>query len=225
MAAAKALCLAAFGARGTGKTAWVKQQIASGKPPRLIVWDYKHDPSLAKGMGKPVTTLGAMIRAMEASTFHLRYLVDHGRDVIAQFDLFCKAAYAAGDLCMFVDELPEVTKANKAPPAWRRCVNVGREYRTEPTGPIKRLTIIGAGQRPAECDKTFIANCDVIHSGRLGDLADAKRFARSWGVMPEVLTNLPDLAWIEKRADSPTIARGTLSFSRARAPAEKAPKG
>lgn len=225
MAEAKALCIAAFGARGTGKTAWVKQQIASAKPPRLLVWDYKHDPSLAVGMGKPFTSLGDVIRAIDAPKFQVRYLVDHGRDVIAQFDLFCKAAYLAGDLCMFVDELPEVTKANKAPPAWRRCVNVGREYRTDPSGPIKRLTIIGAGQRPAECDKTFIANCDVIHCGRLGDVSDAKRFARSWGVMPEVLTNLPDLAWIEKRADSPTIARGTLKFRQVRGLVTKVSKG
>ncbi|WP_183026960.1 hypothetical protein [Variovorax sp. UMC13] len=221
--AAKALCIAAFGARGTGKTAWVKQQVASAKPARLLVWDFKHDPSLKVGMGKPLGSLGEVIRAMDAPAFQLRYLVDHGRDVIAQFDLFCRAAYAAGDLLMFVDELPEVTKANSAPPAWRRCVNVGREY--QDGGKVKRLSIIGAGQRPAECDKTFIANCDVIHTGRLGDVADAKRFARSWGVMPEVLTNLPDLEWIEKRADSREIARGKLTFRKASAAPAKPPKG
>ncbi|WP_137860562.1 hypothetical protein [Variovorax sp. 3P27G3] len=220
--ASKALAQAAFGARGTGKTAWVKRQIAEARPRRLLVWDFKHDPSLRDGMGAPYTSLPELIRAMKAPGFQLRYLVDHSRDVHAQFELFCQAAYMAGDLLMFVDELPEVTKANKAPPAWRRCVNVGREY--SHGGRIKTLSIMAAGQRPAECDKTFIANCDVIHTGRLGDVADAKRFARSWGVDPAELTNLPDLHWIEKRADTPGIVRGVLSFSGTKATATASKK-
>jgi hypothetical protein len=206
--ATKALAYAAFGARGTGKTLWVKQLIQSTKPVRLLVWDYKHDPSLREGAGLPCSSLGELARAAAAPRFALRYLVDHNKDTIAQFDLFCRIAWAAGDLTMFVDELPEVTKANRAPPAWRKCVNVGREYLYG--GKIKRLTIIGAGQRPAECDKTFIANCDVIHTGRLGDMGDAKRIAGAWGISAAELATMPDLAWVEKRADKPDLARGVL---------------
>ena len=124
----KALTVAVFGARGTGKTHWTLQQIDAARPPRLIVWDYKHDPGLEK-LGKAHRNLGEFIRAMKAPTFQLRYLPDHGRDLSQQFDFFCRAAWEAGCLLMFVDELPEVTKANKAPPAWRKCVNVGRDYR------------------------------------------------------------------------------------------------
>lgn len=208
---AKALALAAFGARGTGKTAWVKQQIERMRMARLMVWDFKHDPSLAD-LGTAYTDLGAFIRACSGGRFAARYLVDHGKDMQAQFELFCLAAWAVGDLLMFVDELPEVTKANKAPPAWRRCVNVGREYREG--GKVKRLSIIAAGQRPAECDKSFIANCDVVHTGRLGDFADAQKMARSMGVDQQELMNLPDLHWIEKRADAPGVTRGVLSFAK-----------
>jgi hypothetical protein len=217
----KALAMAAFGARGTGKTAWVKQQIAAMRPARLLTWDFKHDPSLREGMGEPVTSLAELARGAAAGRFQLRYLVDHTKDITAQFDLFCRIAWAAGDLVMFVDELPEVTKANRAPPAWRRCVNVGREYAD--AGKIKTLTIIGAGQRPAECDKSFIANCDVVHTGRLGDMGDAKRMAAAWGIKPEELATLPDLAWIEKRADKPELERGVLRFSaqKQRKPAKK----
>lgn len=210
--AAKALAIAAFGARGTGKTAWIKQLIAREKPARLLVWDFKHDPSLNEGMGEAVTDLGAVARGAEAARFKLRYMVDHNKDITAQFDLFCRIAWAAGDLTLFVDELPEVTKANRAPPAWRKCVNVGREYRGN-DGKIRRLTIIGAGQRPAECDKSFIANCDVIHTGRLGDMGDAKRIASAWGLDPAELATMPDLQWIEKRADSLALMRGILKFS------------
>lgn len=117
---------------------------------------------------------------MKASAFSLRYLVAHQGDIHAQFDVFCKAAWQAGNVVMFVDELPEVTKANKAPPAWRRRVNVGRDY-SGADGKRRWLSIIGAGQRPAECDKSFIANADVIHTGRLAHQTDARELAASLG--------------------------------------------
>lgn len=206
---AKALTVAAFGARGTGKTAWVRQHLRRERPARLAVWDFKHDPALTD-LGTAYADLGAFIRALAAQRFSARFLVDHAGDVHAQFDLFCRACWAAGDLTMFVDELPEVTKPGKAPPSWRRCVNVGREYRDGDR--IKRLSIIGAGQRPAECDKSFIANCDVVHCGRLGHGPDADAMARSMGLKALDLQNLPDLHWIEKRADAIGVTRGVLSF-------------
>lgn len=215
----KALTLAAFGARGTGKTAWVKQQLSKIKPPRLLIWDFKNDPAL-EGMGKPVNSLPDLIRGAKAPRFALRYLVDHGRDIHAQFDLFCQCAWLAGDVLIFVDELPEVTKANKAPMAWRRCVNVGRLYRGQ-DGRERSISIIGAGQRPAECDKSFISNCDVIHTGRLSHTGDAKDLAQSLGCDFRTLMTLPDLHWIERDSAKVEFTRGILSFSKARAPAKK----
>ena len=207
----KALTIAAFGARGTGKTAWVRQQIAAAKPTRLIVWDFKHDPAL-EGVGRAFSSLPEFIRSLKGSTFKSRYLVDHRTDVHQQFDYFCKAAWQAGCLLMFVDELPEVTKANKAPPAWRRCVNVGRDYRDD-KGVRKWLSIIGAGQRPAECDKSFIANADVIHTGRLANSQDARELSQSLGCDYRDLLALPDLHWVERSAGQIEPVRGVLKFS------------
>jgi hypothetical protein len=218
----KALAIAVFGARGTGKTAWTIQQLERIQPRRLLVWDFKHDPPL-RVIGQGVTSLAELARAAMEPTFKLRYLVDHSKDVQAQFDLFCRICWEAGNLTMFVDELPEVTKANRAPPAWRRCVNVGRQYTAG--GQVKTLTIIGAGQRPSECDKSFIGNCDVIHTGRLGDIADADKLARSWGMKAGELANLPDLHWREKHATSPDIKAGILSFAtKTVAPKQQKPK-
>lgn len=214
----KALTVAVFGARGTGKTAWTLQQIKAANPGRLIVWDFKHDPGL-EGLGRGFHSLPDFIRAMNAPAFQLRYLVDHGRDVHQQFEFFCRAAWEAGCVLMFVDELPEVTKANKAPPAWRRCVNVGRDYR-DGKGARKWLSIIGAGQRPAECDKSFIANADVIHTGRLANAADARELAQSLGCDHRELLALPDLHWIERRAGQVEPSRGVLTFG----PAVKKPR-
>lgn len=208
----KALVLAAFGARGTGKTAWVKQQIAAIKPPRLMIWDFKHDPALV-GVGKPYAMLSSFILELQQPAFQLRYLVDHSRDIHAQFELFCLAAWEAGRVLMFVDELPEVTKANKAPPAWRRCVNIGRDYRLQGKKEPQWLSIIGAGQRTKECDKSFIGNADVIHTGRLTNTADAKDLAQAMGCDFRDLLNLADLEWIERRVGQTTTTRGKLTFS------------
>lgn len=221
---AKALAVAVFGARGTGKTAWIKQRIAREKPARLMVWDFKHDPSL-QDMGAPFRSLPAFISACREPRFSLRYMPDHGRDMDAQFDLFCQAAWMAGNVLVFVDEISEVTKANKAPAAWRRIVNVGREYQAGEGGKIKRVSIIAAGQRPAECDKSFIGNCDIVHTGRLGDFNDAAKMARTMGVEQRELMALPDLAWLEKRADSMEIFRGTLSFCNSKTAAKKTALG
>jgi hypothetical protein len=209
---AKALTIAAFGARGTGKTVWVRQQIDKAKPPRLLVWDFKHDPGL-EGLGAPIHSLPELIRGCKAKAFKLRYQVDHGRDIHAQFDLFCQAAWLAGNALVFVDELPEVTKANKAPAAWRRIVNIGREYRGTDGG-LRHLSIIGAGQRPAECDKSFIGNCDVIHTGRLTHTGDAKQMAEFMGCDFTELMRLEDLHWVEWRAGVVGAQRGKIIFSR-----------
>jgi hypothetical protein len=209
----KALTIAAFGARGTGKTAWVKQAIAKAKPPRLMVWDYKHDHAL-EGLGTAFTSWPAFVRECKKSRFAARYLVSPDHDPHEQFDAFCALAWREGNVLIFVDELGEVTKTNKAPSTWRKVVNVGRSY----DNGRKSIAIIGASQRPAEVDKSFLGNCDVIHTGRLGDVADAKRFAQSWGIDAAELVNLPDLSWVEKRADSATLERGILKFSKKVAP-------
>lgn len=216
--APKALTIAAFGARGSGKTAWVKQHLDATRPPRLMVWDYKHDHGLST-IGKAYIRWPEFVKACKSQAFQARYLVSPDHDPHEQFAAFCELAWREGNLTMFVDELGEVTKANRAPGAWRKCVNVGRSY----DNGSKALAIIGANQRPAEVDKSFLANCDVIHTGRLGDVSDAKRFAQSWGIDASELVNLPDLSWVEKRADSPDILRGVLVFPNKKPPPKPAP--
>jgi hypothetical protein len=121
---------------------------------------------------------------------------------------------------MFVDELAEVTRASRAPPTWRRCVNVGREY----ADGTKWLSIIGVSQRAAEVDKSFINNADVIHVGRMANLDDARMFGRMWGIDPAEIASLPDLHWIEKQASVAGVQRGVLSFAKKTAPKKAAPK-
>lgn len=208
----KALMVGVFGARGTGKNAWTMQQLATARPPRLVVWDHKHDPTMAT-LGQGFTDLGACIRAMRGKRFALRYLPDHGGDVAAQFDVFCRACFLVGNLCMVVDELPEVTKANRAPAAWRQCVNVGRLYRGA-DGVERSLVIFGLGQRPSECDKSFMNNLDVLHTGRVAQATDARTLADLLNVDHRELMRLPDLQWIERRAGQAEPLRGVLTFKK-----------
>lgn len=209
--AAKALTIAVFGARGTGKTAWIKQRYKRERTPRLMVWDFKNDPSL-EDLGTAYTSLPALITALRAKTFQVRYIVNHQRDIHQQFEIFCQAAWEASCLEMFVDELPEVTKANKAPPAWRRCVNVGRDYR-DSKGVRKWLAICGAAQRPAEVDKSFIGNADVIHTGRIGNAVDADKLGKEIGCPAGLLLSLPDLSWVEKDSAKTGFSQGKLKFN------------
>lgn len=208
----KALAAFATGARGTGKTAWCLQWVRANGGNRVMVWDYKHDDGLAT-LGQAYTAWPEFVRACTRPQFVARYLVSPDHDPHEQFDAFCRLAWREGNLLMFVDELAEVTKANKAPPAWRKCVNVGRSYDRG----TKALSILGASQRPPEVDKSFIGNLDVFHTGRLGYASDARQLAALWGIKPAELTNLPDLHWLEKRADSPELMRGVLSFDNKKA--------
>ncbi len=172
-----------------------------------MVWDYKRDSDLAD-VGQGFEDWPSFVAACKARRFVARYRVSPDHDPHQQFDAFCALAWREGNLTLFVDELAEVTKANKAPPIWRKVVNVGRNY----DDGRKHLNIIAASQRPSEVDKSFLSNCDTVHCGRMGYASDAKLFAGMWGISPAELANLPDLAWIEKRADTPGVTRGILTF-------------
>jgi hypothetical protein len=112
-----------------------------------------------------------------------------------------------------VDELPEVTKANRAPAAWRKCVNVGRLYRGA-DGVERSLVIFGLGQRPSECDKSFMNNLDVLHAGRVAQPSDARTLADLLNVDYRELMRLEDLHWIERRQGQAEAVRGVLTFKK-----------
>lgn len=209
---------AAFGATATGKTAWVVQQLKKLKPKRLMVWDPKHDDKL-QGIGTGYTNWAEFVRACTAKTFQARYLMSHEHNQHEQFAAFCELAWREGNVVMFVDELAEVTKASHAPSGWRKIVNVGRSYDQG----RKSISVIGASQTPTEVDKSFLNNCDLIHTGRLGNVAAAKTFAQQWGIPVTEITNLPPLHWLEKRDISPEIVRGVLKFSGRQQPQNQRP--
>ena len=198
---------AVFGATGTGKTAWTVQQIRTMNPQRLMVWDPKHDHALAN-LGTPYASWADFVKACKAPRFQARYRMSHDHDQHEQFAAFCALAWREGNVLMFVDELAEVTQASRAPGAWRKIINVGRSYEDGK----KTISVIGVSQSPMEVDKSFLGNCDLIHTGRLGNIRAARNFAQQWGIPAAELSNLPPLHWIEKRDTEADVQRGVLRF-------------
>lgn len=214
--------VAALGSRGTGKSAWVRQWIQRTKPARLAVWDYmdEHRDLGPAYYGKHATGLGDAIRAMQAGRrWVVRFVPsrDDKRKAV-QFDLWCRACMEAGHLTAWVEELAFVTTAHKAPPGWREMCLVGRHEQ-------HRVSIIGTSQRPAQVDKEFLGNLDLMHCGRLGEEPDAKRVAGRLGVPYRELLTLPDLHYIERDPGQLEPVRGVLSFGGkpARKPPPKGP--
>lgn len=211
----KPLIIAALGSRGTGKSAWVRQFIAKAKPRRLAVWDLMQEHA---DLGTTFHDLGGAIRAMQTGRFAVVFCPsrdDKTRE--RQFDLWCRACMAAGDLVAYVEELAFVTTASRAPPGWREMCLLGRHAR-------HRVSIIGTSQRPAQVDKEFLGNADLTHCGRLGELPDAKAVAGRLGVHYSELLTLPDLHWIERTPAEVEPRRGELFFAPAKRPT-KPPKG
>jgi len=197
--AAKAKVIAVFGARGTGKSGWIKQHQEVRLAKRLIVWDYMHE---YQQIARPLNTLGDMLQAIRLKAWRVAYQVDHAKQDAA-FDFVCSAARAVGNCTLLVEELAFVTKANKAPSAWRQATLIGRH---------SGVTIIGASQRPASVDKDFIACADIIHCGRLANEPDAKAVATFLGCDWRELINLPDLHFIELDVTKRETTRGVLRF-------------
>jgi hypothetical protein len=195
----KAKVIAVFGARGTGKSAWIKKSREVSAAKRLIVWDYMHE---YQSIASPVSTLGEVLQAMRSKAWRVAYQVDHTKQDAA-FEFLTSAARTVGNCTFLAEELAFVTKANKAPPAWRQATLLGRH---------SGMTIIGASQRPASVDKDFIACADIIHCGRLANEPDAKAVATFLGCDWRELINLPDLHYIELDVTKRETTRGVLKF-------------
>ncbi len=195
----KAKVIAVFGARGTGKSAWIKKHPEVSAAKRLLVWDYMHEYAAT---AKPTSNLIDTLQAMRDKAWRVSYQVDYAKSDAA-FDLLCRAARTVGNCTLLVEELAFVTKANKAPPAWREASLLGRHA---------GMTLIGASQRPASVDKDFIACADIIHCGRLANIPDAKAVATFLGCDWNELLKLPDLHYIEMDVQRGKVVRGTLKF-------------
>lgn len=194
--------VAAIGASGSGKSAWIKEQLGKGKPKRLLIWDpqceYSEFGTVYKDGGKllDAVTAGARFQAVYQPGDRLSLYAD-------RFAWFCKLAYALGDLVLVVEELADVTKPSWAPDSWSVVTRKGRH---------KALRVIAASQRPASVDKDFFGNCTMIHCGRLNYAQDVKTMAGVLGVPEDCITALLPLQFVERNMATGALREATLKL-------------
>lgn len=159
------------GATGSGKGVSVREWLTETKPKRLLIWDPLGEYG---GFAVTVTSMADVAKAAKAKAFKVAYCP--GPDVRTyedKFSMFCRIAFAAGNLTMFVEELADVTGPSHAPQAWRQCTKKGRHA---------GLKIGAATQRPADVDKHYLGGCTYIRCFTLRFPADRKAMAGAMGV-------------------------------------------
>lgn len=199
----EARIIGVMAASGSGKGLWIKQLLATERPARLVVWDYKdeygdHAPQLVHSLGK---VLAAMKKAARGP-LQIRYKCKPGtttKQTQAEFEGLCRLVQAWGKCCFVAEELSNVTTPSWAPAAWREMSTGGRH---------EQVFIIGVAQNPALIDKTFLSNCTLIHVGPLREYRHRQAVARSMDVPVEKITALQKFEWIERDNDTKELREG-----------------
>ena len=205
---------AVMGSSGSGKSAYVKQELRGLQPARLLVFD----PMAEYGdFAKAAPSMSALVRtAARSKTFALRWVPrGDNKARMAQFRALCALAFVLGDLTLVVEELQTVTLPAYAPPEWSDCTLRGRH---------KGLRIFGIAQRPAGVDKNFFGNATVTRTGRLNYDDDIRTMANVLRVSIDEIQALPELAYIERNMRTGVHARGMITFGEKKPAAKRAPR-
>lgn len=170
-----------IGASGSGKGVSINRRLAELKPPRLLIWDTrdeygKHAPgydSLPHLVGAFKHAKGGKVRA--------RFVPGPEMKLAEAFGFVCRLAFEAGNLVFLAEELSDVTTPSHAPPAWKQVNTQGRH---------RGLHVIGAAQRPALIDKTFLGNATFARCFTLRYANDRKAMAEALDVPLEQINAL-----------------------------------
>jgi DNA helicase HerA-like ATPase len=204
MAKAKANITAVFGATGSGKSLFVKSQIAGVR--RLIVFDSMGE-YIAEGL-TVIRSARALLEAVKAKEFRVAFVPAAADKARAdQFAFVCDLAFRAKNLMLVVEELRFLTKPSWAPMEWARINSQGRHA---------NLSVIGTSQRPASVDKDFVGNCTRVRSGRLAYDDDARAVAKVLRIPEGELLELPPLAYIERELTTGNVSRGVIALPKSR---------
>jgi hypothetical protein len=171
-----------------GKGVWLKDRLRVTKPTRLLVWDTNDEYEAA---ARPVPTFAAMLTAMAAPAWRLRYVPKARKDadLRKEFETFCTLAYHGDKSTIVVEELADVTSPSFAPPAWRKLNTRGRHH--------QGLTLYWCSQSPAFVDKSSMGNATHLHVGYLGEPRHRVAAAAHMGCDASHIDALTQGQWIE----------------------------
>lgn len=195
---------AIVGSSGSGKTAWLKRQIA--KSDRLLVWDI--EGQYTDNM-TAITSKAELVNAIKQPKIRISYQPT----TLSEFDYWAKCAFAFAQLgaesgqmtAIVAEELADVTSPAKAPEGWGMLLRRGRKY---------GANIYGITQRPSESDKTLFGNCHVIHCCFMQRANDRKYMAQELDLSASDIQNLNRsmLEYIHKDMRTNKLDKGRLTF-------------
>lgn len=202
------LCVA-VGKSRSGKSAWVRKQIAKAR--RVIVWDVKGEHHLTHDRKKRLpgwtvaTSKAGLLAAVKAAGSGPLKISYQPRN-LGEFEYWCQVAYWWATKCarcvIVAEELADVTTPAKAPAGWgmicRRVLYTGTD-------------VYAITQRPAESDKTAIGNASYIHCHMMLRKKDREYMAAEMDISVKDISALKPLDWIE-RHDSGEVKTGRLRF-------------
>ncbi len=184
------------GSSGSGKSAWIKQQLKGRS--RVIVWDIDEEYIDEKGFQAVRSRAELLILLQKRKKGRFAYVPKN----LNEFNLWCRAAFAWGNCTAIAEETADVTTPSKAPDGWGVLIRRGRK---------RGIAVIGVTQRPAESDKTIIGNASLIHSGLLKRPQDRKYMAAEMDIDLKLMNDLKPLEWIESTGDK-IVKKGKLKF-------------
>lgn len=202
-----------IGASGSGKGVSITRRLRELKPPRLIVWDPRDE---YREFGTAHTALPGLVRAVSQAgkgPLRVRYVPGASVKLADAFGIVCRLAFSAGNCVLLAEELSDVTDASRAPPAWRQCITQGRH---------QGLQIIGAAQRPALIDKTFLGNATYIRCFTLRYAEDRRAMARAMD-LPEARISALDttddgrrvvISYVERDFRAKVLRDGQIRLAR-----------
>lgn len=193
---------AVIGTTGSGKSSHIKEDLQAFKGAMMLLWSPLEETddyagfvggTVFKGRGQ----MAAFARAV--ATGRGRYIYEseatEEADLHAEFDLFCQIAYKSnpskkqGNVLMLGEELADVTRPGWSPRWWKKCCTQGRH---------QGLIMIGASQRPAGLDKTFLSMCTEVRCYTLSTPAECKYMAEIMHCTPDEINALPYYHYIHR---------------------------
>lgn len=198
----------ACGRSRSGKTAWVRRQIAKGP---LLVWDVEGQ----YGDLCAVATSRQELVRMAFGTGKRRRMRVAYTGALADFGFWADCAFAWARLnseqdvagAIVAEELADVTTPGKAPDTWGILLRRGLKYGND---------IYAITQRPSESDKTVMGNCTAIHCCSLQRARDRDYMAAELDVPVTDIAALSfeRLEYLHRNMKTGQIERGALTFSR-----------
>ena len=193
----------AVGASRSGKTAWVKQQLAAY--PLQIVWDVESQYAEGRTVASNRRALLDCVKVAAQKPLRNAYVTPSLDD----FGFFADCAWwliraTKQRAAVVAEELADVTTPGKAPDAWGILIRRGLKYGAD---------IYAITQRPSESDKTVMGNASVIHCCALQRAGDRKYMAAELDVpLNDLKLNRGALEYLHKDMRSGKTTRGRLTF-------------